>query len=92
MKNFSFSKKKLSVSENNYTGCIKKKVIEIWSALACLLYNLQKSFFHSQKDQAFSFRMSPFVKFEERQSKCESNEDCRSKSHISTSERYYGSE
>ena len=44
-----------------YTGCIKKMVIELWSALARSLYNLQKSFFHSQKDQAFSFRMSPFL-------------------------------
>ena len=32
----------------------------IWSALARSLYNLQKSFFHNRKDQAFSFRMSPF--------------------------------
>ena len=44
-----------------YTGCIKKMVIELWSALASSLYNLQKSFFHSRKDQAFSFRMSPFL-------------------------------
>ena len=44
-----------------YTGCIKKKVIELWSALARLLYNLQKYFLHSRKDQAFSFRMSPFL-------------------------------
>ena len=43
------------------TGCIKKMVIELWSALASSLYNLQKSFFHSRKDQAFSFRMSPFL-------------------------------
>ena len=43
------------------TGCIKKMVIELWSALARSLYNLQKSFFHSRKDQAFSFRMSPFL-------------------------------
>ena len=43
------------------TGCIKKMVIEIWSALASSLYNLQKSFLHSRKDQAFSFRMSPFL-------------------------------
>ena len=42
-----------------YTGCIKKKVIEIWNALARPLYNLQKSFFHSRKDQAFSFRLLP---------------------------------
>ena len=40
---------------------IKKMVIELWSALACSLYNLQKSFFNSRKDQAFSFRMSPFL-------------------------------
>ena len=39
----------------------QKKVIELWSALARSLYNLQKSFFHSRKDQAFSFRMSPFL-------------------------------
>ena len=32
------------------------------------------------------------MKFEERLSKYESNENCRSKSHISTSEHYYGSE
>ena len=43
------------------TGCIKKMVIELWSALARSLYNLQKSFFNSRKDQAFSFRMSPFL-------------------------------
>ena len=36
-------------------------VIEFWSALARSLYNLQKLFFHSRKDQAFSFRMSPFL-------------------------------
>ena len=42
------------------TGCVEEKVIELWSALASLLYNQQKSFFHSRKDQAFSFRMSPF--------------------------------
>ena len=46
----------------NYTGCIEKKVIELWSALARSLYNLQKSFFLSGKDQAFSFRMSPFLR------------------------------
>ena len=44
-----------------YTGCIEKMVIELWSALARSLYNLQKSFFHSRIDQAFSFRMSLFV-------------------------------
>ena len=44
-----------------YTGCLKKMVIELWSALARSLFNLQKSFFHSRKDQAFSFRMSPFL-------------------------------
>ena len=37
-------------------------VIEFWSALARSLYNLQKSLFHSRKDQAFSFRMSPLNK------------------------------
>ena len=40
-----------------YTGCLRKMVIELWSALA----RYQKSFFHSWKDQAFSFRMSPFL-------------------------------
>ena len=25
-----------------YTGCLKKKVIELWSAIAHSLYNLQK--------------------------------------------------
>ena len=45
----------------HYTECLKKMVIELWSALARSLYNLQKSFFHSRKDQAFSFRMSPFL-------------------------------
>ena len=44
-----------------YTGCLKKMVIELWSALARWSYNLQKSFFHSRKDKAFSFRMSPFL-------------------------------
>ena len=43
------------------TGCIKKKVIELCSALARSLYNLQKSFFHWRKDQAFSFRLSSFL-------------------------------
>ena len=33
-----------------HTGCLKKKVIELWSALARPLYNLQKSFFRSRKD------------------------------------------
>ena len=47
--------------ETYYTECIKKKVIELWSALARSLYNLQKSFFYSQKDQAFSFRLLPFL-------------------------------
>ena len=37
----------------DYTGCIKKMVIELWSAVARSLYNVQKSFFHSRKDQAF---------------------------------------
>ena len=41
------------------TGCIQKKVIELWSALARPLYNLQKSLFRSRKDQAFSFRLLP---------------------------------
>ena len=44
-----------------YTGCIKKKVIELCSALARSLYNLQKSFFRRRKDQAFSFRLSSFL-------------------------------
>ena len=39
----------------------QKKVIEHWSALERSLYNLQKSFFHSRKDQAFSFRKSQFL-------------------------------
>ena len=34
---------------------IKKRVIELCSALARLLYNLQKSFFRRWIDQAFSF-------------------------------------
>ena len=41
-----------------YTECIKKKVIELCSALARSLYNLQKSFFRRRKGQAFSFRLS----------------------------------
>ena len=49
------------VHELQYTGCLKKMVIELWSAIARSLYNLQKSLFHSRKDQAFSFRMSPFL-------------------------------
>ena len=60
-------------------------VIELWSALACSLYNLQKSFFQLSN-------VTIFVKFEESLSKYESNEICWSKSHISTSEHYYGSE
>ena len=68
-------------------------VIELWSALAHLLYNLQKSFFTQSERLAFSFsNVTILVKFEERLSKYESNENCRSKSHISTSEPYYGSE
>ena len=60
----------------NSTGCIKKKVIELWSALARSLYNLQKSFFYSRKDQAFSFQnVTIFVTFKERLSKYESNEN-----------------
>ena len=50
-----------SLSQIDCTGCLKKMVIKLWSALARSLYNLQKSFFHSWKDQAFSFRMSPFL-------------------------------
>ena len=42
-------------------GLAKKKVIELWSALARPLYNLQKSFLHSRKDQASSFRLLPFL-------------------------------
>ena len=45
----------------NTRRILKKMVIELWSALARSLYNLQKSFFHSRKDQAFSFRVSPFL-------------------------------
>ena len=86
----------------SYTGRMKEQVIELWSALARSLYNLQKSFFHSRKDQTW---LSPFlwnlkkgsaptifVKLAERLSKHESNENCRSESHISTSKNYYGSE
>ena len=43
-----------------HIGCIKK-VIELWSSLARLLYNLQKSLLHNRKDQAFNFRLSPFL-------------------------------
>ena len=39
----------------------KKKVIELCSAPARSLYNLQKSFFRRRKDQAFSFRLSSFL-------------------------------
>ena len=51
----------LATGQSQYTGCIKKKVIQLWSALARLLCNRQKSFFHSRKEQAFSFRMSLFL-------------------------------
>ena len=51
----------LITSNDLYTGCIKKKVIELCSALARSLYNLQKSFFRRRKDQAFSFRLSSFL-------------------------------
>ena len=40
---------------------VSKKVIEVWSALARLSHNLQKSFFHIRKDRTFSFRLSPFL-------------------------------
>ena len=43
------------IQDNLYTVRIKKKVIELCSALARLLYNLQKSFFRRWIDQAFSF-------------------------------------
>ena len=49
------------ICKNEKYRVYKKKVIELWSALVRSLYNLQKSFFHSRKDQAFSFRMSPFL-------------------------------
>ena len=55
------------VCKHHFDFCIgiyrvyKKKVIQLWSALTGSLYNLQKSFFHSQKDQAFSFWMSLFL-------------------------------
>ena len=52
---------KILMNNGTYTGCLKKMVIKLWSALARSLYNLRKSFFHSRKDQAFSFRMSPFL-------------------------------
>ena len=45
----------------NNTGCTKKKVTKLCSALARSLYNLQKSFFPRRKDQAFSFRLSSFL-------------------------------
>ena len=48
-----------STTQHCYTGCIKKMVIELSSALARSIYNLQKSFFYRRKDQAFSFRLSP---------------------------------
>ena len=43
-----------------YPGCIKKKVIELWSALERPLYNLQKSFVCSREDHAVT-RMLPFL-------------------------------
>ena len=46
---------------NNIQGVSKKKVIELYSALARSLYNLQKSFFRRRKDQAFSFRLLSFL-------------------------------
>ena len=39
----------------NVQGVSKKKVIELWSALARPLYNLQKSFFRSRKDRLLAF-------------------------------------
>ena len=69
----------------------KKKVIELCSALARSLYILQKSFFH-RKTRLLAFECHLFVKFEERLSKYEPNEDCRSKLHIFTSGHCYGSE
>ena len=44
-----------------YIQGVWKKVIKLWSALVRSLYNLQKSFFYSRKEQAFSFRMLPFL-------------------------------
>ena len=41
-------------------GVSKKKVIELCSALARSLYNLQESFFRWRKNQAFRFRLSSF--------------------------------
>ena len=55
--NHSSSRLKLT----SYTRCIKKKVIELCSALARSLYNLQKSFFRRRKGQAFSFRLLSFL-------------------------------
>ena len=40
----------IEVPYSRCTGCIKKKVIELCSALARSLYNLQKSFFRRRKD------------------------------------------
>ena len=42
-------------------GVSKKKVIELCSALARSLYNLQKLLFRRRKDQALSFRLSSFL-------------------------------
>ena len=55
------SNRMLTQTSIRTTGYIKKMVIELWSGLVRSLYNAQKSFFHSRKDQAFSFRMSPFL-------------------------------
>ena len=52
---------KLEYTPRPYTVRIKKKVIELCSALARSLYNLQKSFFRRRKDQAFSFRLLSFL-------------------------------
>ena len=47
----------LRVQSSMYIQSVSKKLYNLQNSL----YNLQKSFFNSRKDQAFSFRMSPFL-------------------------------
>jgi hypothetical protein len=43
--------------DTNYTGCIKKKVIELQRAIVSELLCVWTRFFHIQKDHAFSYWM-----------------------------------
>jgi hypothetical protein len=46
--------RRYSQTTNTYTGCIKKKVIELQRAIVSELLCVWTRFFHNRKDHAFS--------------------------------------